>query len=124
MKPSLEAVGRYDPARARSRFLEAFCPQETRGVVYGGELVGVVVLRSEEQMLFLDHLYIEPDFQGLGIGSEVILRVVELARSASKVVRVGALRESRANSFYTKHGFQLHSRGEWDNYYELNANAA
>ncbi len=124
MKPSLEAVGRYDPARARNRFLEAFCSQDTRGIVYGEQLVGVVVMRSEERLLLLDHLYIEPSFHGLGIGSEVLRRVVELARSERKVVRVGALRESRANRFYTKNGFKLIGQGDWDNYLEFNTNAA
>ena len=29
MKPSLEAVGRFDPERARNRFLESYQPEDT-----------------------------------------------------------------------------------------------
>jgi len=36
-----------------------------------------------------------------------------------KVLRVGALKASRSNSFYLQHGFKLQSQGEWDNYYAL-----
>jgi hypothetical protein len=32
MRPSLEAVGRFDPDRARSRFLNNFCREATRKV--------------------------------------------------------------------------------------------
>jgi hypothetical protein len=32
-------------------------------------------------------------------------------------LRVGVLRESDANRFYQRHGFELVDAGEWDNYY-------
>ena len=34
-----------------------------------------------------------------------------------RAIRVGALRESDSNRFYTRHGFELVERAEWDNYY-------
>lgn len=34
MRPSLEAVGRFDPVRARKRFLDGFVPDQTQVLEY------------------------------------------------------------------------------------------
>ena len=38
MRPSLEALGRFDPDRARSRFLDKFIRVATRKIVVDGGL--------------------------------------------------------------------------------------
>jgi 1,4-dihydroxy-2-naphthoyl-CoA hydrolase len=121
MRESLERIGRFDPARARERFLSAFEPQRTRHVVCDGERVGFVVLKPQPQWLLLDHLYVRPDAQGRGIGAAVLADVFAQARRVGLPVRVGALRESASNRFYARHGFKLVERGEFDNYYLADA---
>jgi hypothetical protein len=39
------------------------------------------------------------------------------ARTRRWPVRVGALKGSRSNEFYVRHGFAPESCGEWDNFY-------
>jgi len=124
MRPSLEALGRFDPDRVRSRFLDSLAPEYTRSVFVEGQLVGVLVVRPVEDALLLDHLYVEPTHHGAGIGSAVLKTVVQEARAIGKVLRVGALKGSRSNSCYLRHGFELQSQGEWDNYYALQPNEA
>ena len=119
MRPSLEAIGRFDHQRSRTRFLDAFDPELTREVVVAGNRIGFVVVRSVEEHLLLDHIYIQPPAQGSGIGSEVLKLVIAEARSAKKVLRLCALKQSASNTFYMKHGFKLQSVSDWDNYYEL-----
>ncbi len=41
MQPSLEHLGRFDPQRARARFLDGFCAAHTRHVLRGGTRVWV-----------------------------------------------------------------------------------
>ena len=118
MRESLERLGRFDPQRARERFLGAFEPALTRHVVVGGERVGFVVVRPQGDGLLLDHLYIVPTAQGRRIGAAVVAHVLGQADALGLPVRVGALRESAANSFYVRHGFVLTRVGEWDNHYE------
>jgi ribosomal protein S18 acetylase RimI-like enzyme len=117
MRESLERLGRFDPQRARDRFLAAFDPAATRHVVASGERVGFVVVRSREDGLLLDHLYIVPSAQGRGVGAAVMADVLADADARRLPVRLGALRESAANRFYERHGFELVERGEWDNHY-------
>ncbi len=117
MRPSLEAIGRFDAERAKLRFLNSFDPAATWHVTHGGQRIGVLVLRQEHDGLLLDHLYIDPAAQGQAIGSEVLQYVFSQARRLGCPVRVGALKGSRSNAFYVRHGFRPTSSGEWDNYY-------
>jgi GNAT superfamily N-acetyltransferase len=118
MRESLERIGRFDPSRARERFLGGFSPEHTRHVLLGGKRVGFFVVKPcENRGLLLDHLYVDPRHQGRGIGAAVLAQVFLEADALGAQVRVGALRESDSNRFYARHGFVLVEQGEFDNYY-------
>jgi GNAT superfamily N-acetyltransferase len=117
MRDSLERVGRFDPARARERFLVSFAPQHTHHIVQAGQNIGFYVLRPEGAGLLLDHLYIHPGQQGQGTGAAVLAHVFAQADAQGLPLRVGALRQSDSNRFYVRHGFVLVEQGEFDNYY-------
>jgi len=117
MRESLERIGRFDPVRARERFLTGFSPEHTWHVVMDGERVGFYVVRPHEQGLTLDHLYVRPSHQRNGIGAAVLARVFAQADALGCQVRVGALRESESNRFYARHGFVLVEQDAFDNYH-------
>jgi len=117
MRESLMRVGRFDPTRARERFLAGFAPEDTRHIEIEGRRVGFVVLKQQPNVLLLDHLYIHPNSQGKGIGAFVLARIIDEANTLGLPVRVGALRESDSNRFYARHGFKLIEEGNFDNYY-------
>ena len=117
MQESLERIGRFSPERARARFLDTFDPSQTRHIVVDGQRVGFVMIRPNQEGLYLDHLYIHPDFQNRGLGSQVLKVILAEADKAGQQVKVGALKESDSNRFYQAHGFELVEEGEWDNFY-------
>jgi len=117
MQESLEKVGRFDPERARDRFLSSFQPTHTRFIEWDKIKVGFVVTKAHEAGLLLDHLYIHPDYQGNGIGGLVLEKIFAEADALKLAIRVGALRESDSNRFYLRHGFEFVEQGEFDNYY-------
>lgn len=117
MRESLEAIGRFDPQRARERFLASFTPEDTQTLVTDGERIGFVVIRCRPDHILLDHLYILPAHQGRGFGAQVLQRIFAEADAAELPVRVGALKGSRSNDFYRHHGFVLVEAAEWDNHY-------
>jgi ribosomal protein S18 acetylase RimI-like enzyme len=121
MRESLERIGRFNPQRARERFLANFSPSHTRHIVHDGQRVGFIVVREDGRDLLLDHLYIRPESQSLGIGTAVLSQLFFEAKAQGKAIRVGALRESASNRFYERHGFQLIERAEFDNYYVWHA---
>ena len=117
MRESLERVGRFDPARARERFLSGFFPEHTRHIEVGGHRVGFVAVKPGADGLLLDHLYVHPSAQGQGVGSAVLAQVFAEADAKAFSLRVGALRDSASNRFYARHGFVLVEQTEFDNYY-------
>ncbi len=120
MRESLERIGRFDPTRARERFLSKFTPALTRHIVgdtTGRARLGFVVIRPQGDHLLLEHLYLRQRYQGRGFGTAVLNRVFVDADRQSMDVRVGALKDSDANRFYARHGFVLVEQSEWDLYY-------
>ncbi len=122
MRESLERIGRFDPVRARERFLSGFAPEHTRHIELDGLRAGFVVLKPTADGLLLDHLYIHPDFQSSGLGSKVLEQIFADADEKGLVIKVGALKESESNRFYQRHGFELVEETDWDNYYLRPAN--
>lgn len=119
MRDSLMRIGRFDPQRARERFLSGYSPAHTRHIMLAGQRVGFVVVKPEPNALLLDHLYICPGSQGRGLGAMVLARIIDEARAQGLPLRVGALRDSDSNRFYLRHGFKLVAQEEFDNYYLL-----
>lgn len=118
MRESLEAIGRFDPVRARGRFIDSFDRGSTRKIVIDGRIVGFYALKDIGDHLYLDHLYIHPDSQGHGLGASVLASILSLAQRRKLPLRLGALRGSRSNRFYLSHGFVQTGESEWDIYYE------
>jgi GNAT superfamily N-acetyltransferase len=113
----LERVGRFDPQRARARFLESFEPKFTRAIVQAGQRVGFTVVRPHSDGLLLDHLYVHPSHQSRGVGSAVLQVIFAEADARGANLRVGALRGGDSNRFYQSHGFEFSEEAEFDIYY-------
>lgn len=114
MRDSLTKVGRFDPDRARERFASGFNPEYTRFINFGGLRVGFVVVKPEADRLKLDHLYIEPEYQGRGIGGKVLQSIFSTADQQRLPISVTALRDSDSNRFYQSYGFKYQGETEWD----------
>ena len=117
LRESLEALGRFNPERGRQRFLDGFVPAETRTLWHEGRRVGLVTVRRRADHLWLDQLYLDPAQTGRGFGSEALRRVQDEATAANLPIRLMALKGSRANAFYRRHGFRFVQELEWDSLY-------
>lgn len=105
MRESLEALGRFDPERARQRLIEGFVPEHARHIETETERIGFYVLQPERDALHLKHLYFWPRHSGQGHGRMVMQALQAQARAAGLPLRLNALRGSRANDFYRACGF-------------------
>lgn len=119
MEPSLVALGRFDRQKVRSRFLDTFVPADTWKIQLEGELVGFFVFRDRGDHLYLDHLYIHPNYQSQKLGGAVIKHLVEIATDRRLPIKLGALRNSPANQFYLRNGSIKTGEDEFDIYYEI-----
>jgi len=118
MQESLENLGRFNREHCVERFRDSFEPENTRTIHQGDELVGFYAVTEKEDHLYLNHLYIKSDFQSSGLGSAIMADLIELSKKRNLPLRLGALRESRANKFYQRHGFVVISQTDWDIFYE------
>jgi len=78
------------------------------------ERVGLLTLFPEGDALKLQHLYLAPGSQGLGIGAWAMEQVKAQARAQGRDVKLEALPQSDANRFYLRHGFVLEGEEEFD----------
>lgn len=106
LRSDLERLGRFDEIRVRQRFLDAFVPEYTRVIVAAGQNLGLVALRPEPDAVWLEHFYISPEYQGLGIGGEVLARILS-EEQLTKPLRLNVLQGSPARRLYERHGFTL-----------------
>jgi len=121
MRDSLERVGRYDPERARQRLRDGWAPAHTWSIEVEDSRAGFYTLRPVDGGLKLDHLYILPAMQNLGLGSRVMQRIAAQADAAGLAVSLGALRDSPSNAFYQRHGYVKTGEDPWDIYYVRSA---
>ncbi len=117
MRDSLERVGRFDPERARERLRRSFHPEHSEFIVLDGQRIGFYTFRPSAEGFNLDHLYVHPNCQSRGIGSEVMGQLLSQADARQMPVRLGALRDSPSNRFYQRHGFVQVAEDDWDIYY-------
>jgi len=114
MQPSLQALGRFDPERARERFSGAFVADCMHHIVCRGGRVGCVSLRRKPQALRIDHLYIDPDAQNQGVGRWALRWAQVQSEQLQLPLELAALQGSGANRFYLRHGFVEIGRSEFD----------
>jgi GNAT superfamily N-acetyltransferase len=81
-----------------------------RHLVVDGERVGYFTVEPREGELRLHHLYLRPGAQGQGIGAWVL----DQLKARGLPITLAALRDSRANEFYRRHGFQVVEAQDFD----------
>ena len=117
LRDSLERLGRFNPEVARARLKSQFRPEWMNHLVVDGERVGYFTVEPREGELRLHHLYLRPEAQGQGVGAWVLDQV----KAQGKPITLAALRESRANDFYLRHGFRVVEAQEFDIEYRWEA---
>ena len=88
-----------------------------RGDVYlaldGQEIVGVAATERRDDGIYIDRLGVAPARQGTGLGSFMLERVEEIARSSGlKELSLETAEMAEGNiRLYRRHGFEIVSRG-------------
>jgi GNAT superfamily N-acetyltransferase len=121
MRPDLERLGRWDPARVRERFLKGFQPEHSLVIIVDGRDAGLIAARPEADAIWIEHFYLDPEFQGRGIGAAALRHVMSAPRNTpeqagreSHRFRLNVLQGSAARRLYERHGFVLESEDPVD----------
>jgi len=78
--------------------------RRTRVAAAGEQIVGFATTLDTQNGIELDDLFVDPGWMGRGVGRQLVLDVMALAR-ARRVERVDVTANSRAVEFYERTGF-------------------
>ncbi|GEP56445.1 GNAT family N-acetyltransferase [Reyranella soli] len=117
--PYVRALGREWPTAGSAGFAEAlarFVAELERGDVYvaldGEQIVGAVRTKPQENALYIDQIAVDPPRQGTGVGSWLLARIDELARSrglGGLTLETAEMAEANIR-LYRRHGFEIVDR--------------
>ena len=71
------------------------------------KIVGVINAKQDEGVLYINRLYVDPDFQSQGIGIRLIDEMTDKFPSAKKTVLEVVEKNTRSIKFYLKNGFSI-----------------
>ena len=101
-----EKVWGWDETDQRALHVRRFAAQAFEIIGFCGKDVGVLATVEEADCIRVYQLFILPDYQGKGIGSVCMRRIMEDAGSGEKPVRLQVLKiNCRAIEFYQRLGF-------------------
>ena len=76
-------------------------------------LNAILDLYTEEEALYIDKIYIQNEYSGIGIGKKalrfVLLRAEEIGK---KIVWLDSMQKGPALNFYLKNGFEIYGKSE------------
>jgi GNAT superfamily N-acetyltransferase len=114
LRPDLERLGRFDEHRVRQRFRDAFVERHMSIIMAEGRFAGCVALRPAADGHWLEHFFIAPELQGLGLGSAVLRSLLARTDADGGTVRLNVLQGSAARRLYERHGFTVETEDPVD----------
>jgi len=88
-------------------FSDLWRPGDTRVIVLDGNDVGWLEVRQTGDEIFLKQLYVAPSYQGRGIGTHVVLRLLADWTGIVRSMALFVLKNSPAVQFYERLGFSM-----------------
>ncbi|MFJ7736704.1 GNAT family N-acetyltransferase [Lysinibacillus sp. NPDC097287] len=126
LRDDLTRLGRFNEEKVRQRFRDAFDPVHTWIIKAGSSFIGCVAFKPILDGYLVEHFYIHPNYQGKGIGSQVLDYLLKQDYVIGKRVTLNVLQGSSAQRLYERFGFKVDSEDLIDIYMsvvaELNTN--
>lgn len=102
--------GAWDESVQDSFFNKDWSSSEHEILLYNGAPCGYVSVEEYPDYMHVRELVVLPEYQGRGIGSSFLRRVLGQAKARQVPVKLGVLRENRAANLYLRLGFQEYDR--------------
>ncbi|MBH5317854.1 GNAT family N-acetyltransferase [Paenibacillus sp. GSMTC-2017] len=101
----LTRLRRFDEEKVRQRFRNSFEPAHTWIIEIDSAFVGCFAFKPTLDGYLLEHFYIHPNYQGKGIGSQVIRNLLEHHVIEGTCITLNVLQGSAARRLYERFGF-------------------
>jgi orotate phosphoribosyltransferase len=105
MKEYVDRVWGWDDVFQESLFQRNFVPAKIQIIMCDGKDIGMLSVEEREQDVFLSSIEIHPDYQGKGIGTAIIKRMIADSAKKTKTVHLQVLKVNPAKELYERLGF-------------------
>jgi len=113
IKPYIEEIWGWKEAYQREVHRNNFVALDTRIIVYKRQEIGYIVMEETVKEIYIENLMIKEEFQNLGIGNEVMGKIIDRAYSENKIIRLQVFKiNTKAQRFYENLGFEKTSLNE------------
>ncbi|WP_445731857.1 GNAT family N-acetyltransferase [Mariniflexile sp.] len=118
IKEYVEKIWGWNEPYQKEIHKKKFIASETKIIEQNQQKIGYLVLKETENEIYIENLLIEKEFQNLGIGKEVMEKIIEKANSEKKLIRLQVFKINiKAQKFYGNLGFEKTS--EMKNHIEM-----
>jgi ribosomal protein S18 acetylase RimI-like enzyme len=101
--------GRWDEAAQDGYFDTAWHDHAHDVLEWDGRVCGYIALEFTDDRVVVHELVVHPEYQGRGVGSNVLRAIIAEARGAGLPVTLQVLHENhRAAALYQRFGFQVY----------------
>jgi len=105
MKQYVEEVWGWDDGVQESLFRKNYAHAQTQIITLDGKDIGMLSVEDRENDVFLRVIEIHPKYQGKGIGTDLINKVIAEGAQNMKPVRLRVLKVNPAKRLYERLGF-------------------
>ncbi len=108
LKQYIEQIwGEWDEDFQRERHKKNFSPKYTQIIQWCAKDIGILVIEEDSEVLMVHNIEILPEYQNKGIGTYLMLKIVQNANEKRKNVLLHVLKSNlKAKKFYHKIGFK------------------
>jgi ribosomal protein S18 acetylase RimI-like enzyme len=103
----VDAWGKWHDEVVRSQLLDGLKADAFSSIFVDQFLVGAIAVEHHVTHIQIEDLYILPEFQNQGIGTAIVLGIIEEASQSPKPVRLRVLSSSPARFLYERLGFVI-----------------
>lgn len=107
IKPYVNKIWGWSESYQREIHKDNFTALDTQIIKYKEQEIGYIAITETDKEIYIENLLIVEEFQNLGIGKEIMEKVIEKASSEKKLIRLQVFKiNSNAQRFYQKLGFE------------------
>ena len=107
MKEYVDQTWGWDEAFQAAVFRKNYVPAEIQVITFAEKDIGMLSLENREEDVFLRAIEIYPDYQGQGIGTAIIQKIIAQAALNMKPVFLQVLKVNPAKRLYEHLGFSV-----------------
>lgn len=118
----VEQFGAWDDPDQGSMFESEWKTHAWQIVEQRGRQIGAMVILRHPDHIWLHEILVSPEHQGEGIGTELLLGLIDRARASNLPLRLRVLKANRARLLYQRIGFRTTGMFE-DTHYDMELTA-